>query len=297
MQLVHSRTTKPGPSDGNALSMPTLCARAQFREWVERLSEPRHFIVQPEANRRAAEWIGRQLKAWGYQVAYQGRWRNVVALPPDTKGPFTLVCSHYDTVASTPGADDNASAVAGMLGCALALSQVTPRPRVGFVSFNREEDGLLGSSEFVAGSGITVREAHVLEMIGFASSEPGSQIVPAGLPIKIPTTGDFLGLVANRDSAALLNGTVRSARTYLPGLPVVGLKVRLGLERFFPVLLRSDHAPFWKARIPTLMWTDTSEFRNPHYHMPTDMAATLNYDFLERVTRLLLRTVLESDLR
>jgi hypothetical protein len=64
-------------------------------------------------------------------------------------------------------------------------------------------------------------------------------------------------------------------------------------------LLRSDHAPFWQKGIPALMWTDTAEFRNPHYHMATDTPETLDYEFLAGVTRLLVHAVLSGlgDLR
>jgi hypothetical protein len=62
----------------------------------------------------------------------------------------------------------------------------------------------------------------------------------------------------------------------------------------FPVLLRSDHAPFWAAGIPATMWTDTSEFRNPYYHEPGDKPDTLDYDFLRAVTQLLIACVLDE---
>ena len=56
----------------------------------------------------------------------------------------------------------------------------------------------------------------------------------------------------------------------------------------FPDLKRSDHASFWECKIPSLMWTDTSEFRNRNYHRATDTPNTLDYGFLKRVTQLLL---------
>ena len=59
-------------------------------------------------------------------------------------------------------------------------------------------------------------------------------------------------------------------------------------------LLRSDHSPFWRAGLPALMWTDTAEFRNPHYHQSTDTPETLDYEFLAGVTRLLVHAVLSE---
>ena len=75
---------------------------------------------------------------------------------------------------------------------------------------------------------------------------------------------------------------------------ITRLKVFLGVEKFFPHLSRSDHAPFWKSKLPALMWTDTSEFRNPHYHKASDRPDTLDYGFMCKVIELLILTVLKK---
>ena len=271
-------------------------AAEDLREWVERHAVPRHFELEQDENKSAALWIAAKLQSWGYQVELQGSWWNVVALPKALSAPVTLVCAHYDSVGGCPGADDNASAVAAMLGCAKICASLLPQPPVGFVSFNREEDGMLGSLDFIqwlaASSPLRARSAHVLEMVGYASDQPGSQRIPRGLPVRVSDRGNFLALLANRGSYRALDAVLAQASTYLPGFPVVGLRVTLGLEKYFPVLLRSDHAPFWQRRLPAMMWTDTSEFRNPFYHQPGDKPETLDYRFLLSVTRLLVASVL-----
>jgi hypothetical protein len=65
-------------------------------------------------------------------------------------------------------------------------------------------------------------------------------------------------------------------------------------DKYFPVLLRSDHAPFWQKKIPAVMWTDTSEFRNPFYHQPGEKPQTLNYNFLRAVAQTLSACVIEQ---
>ena len=151
---------------------------------------------------------------------------------------------------------------------------------------------MLGSADFVEKflpkAAFKVRAAHILEMVGFASYQNGSQRVPSGLPIKIPSVGDFLGLLANQTSGPALSAILKQARIYLPEFNVIGLEVAAGAEQVFPVLARSDHVPFWKQEIPAVMWTDTSEFRNPHYHLATDTPQTLDYGFLLLVTQLLI---------
>ncbi|MDB6018682.1 MAG: Peptidase [Pedosphaera sp.] len=270
-------------------------SESHLREWVEKISIPRHFRAQPENNQATARWLAEQLQAWGYSVELQGEFRNVVAWPRNKPSDIILVGAHYDSVPGTPGADDNGSAVAAMLGCAEVIARVAPQAPVCFAAFNCEEDDMLGSADFAAHAvrtGCRIRVAHILEMVGFASAEPGSQRVPTGLPIRIPDRGDFLGLLANANPGQSMATILGAARAYLPEFNVIGLEVPLGAELVLPVLARSDHVPFWNQGIPSVMWTDTSEFRNSHYHRATDTPETLDYAFLRRVTQVLVAAVL-----
>jgi len=300
MRIVHSRKLRSvDPSPGIAKLIHTI-SEAQLRGWVEHISQPRHYAVEPEQNRLTAAWLADVFASLGLRVARQGAYSNIIALPAQPVSQVILVGAHYDSVAMCPGADDNGSAVAAMLGCAAACTLWRPELPVVFVAFNREEDGLLGSRDFVesylADAPFQIKCAHILEMVGFASDAPGSQRVPPGLPIKISDRGDFLGLLANRESTAAMDFVLRRAGAYVPELPVMGLDVKLGLEKYFPVLGRSDHAPFWTKKIPALIWTDTSEFRNPNYHRSTDTPETLDYRFLKRVTQLLTACVIQQAL-
>jgi Zn-dependent M28 family amino/carboxypeptidase len=270
---------------------------AQLREWVERISVPRHYAAEPEANVATRNWIHETLASMGFEVTRQGFYSNIIARPKIQFSKAILVGAHYDSVPMSPGADDNGSAVAAMLGCAAACSLWRPELPIIFVAFNCEEDGLAGSCEFVSeflpAAPFQIECTHILEMVGYASDEPGSQRIPPGLPINLSNVGDFLGLLANGASTDFMNQALRSANAYVPELPVTGLNVKLGIEKLFPVLTRSDHAPFWTAKIPAVMWTDTSEFRNANYHQKTDTPDTLNYRFLQQVTQLLTASVID----
>jgi Zn-dependent M28 family amino/carboxypeptidase len=298
MNLVHSTNAKRVKASPQVQALLDTISETQLRQWVERISVPRHFSAEPAQNRAVANWLRETLVSLGFHVDLQGSYANVVALPATPVIEAILVGAHYDSVPMCPGADDNASAVSAMLGCAAASTLWRPKLPLVFVAFNCEEDGLAGSRDFVSSylptARFRIRCAHILEMVGFASAKPGSQQVPAGLPVKISDKGDFLGLLANRHSTDVMDSVLRHAATYTPELPVTGLKVRLGLEKYFPVLARSDHSPFWVREIPALMWTDTSEFRNPNYHRPTDTPNTLDYSFLRNVVRLLTASVVEQ---
>jgi len=299
--VSHSIRTRPAKVDQKIQASLTTCDRDQLKGWVEDLSFPRHYVAEATANRDARDWLVAEFQKMGLKTELQGEFDNVIAtLPGVSEKPALLVGAHYDSVPGTPGADDNASAVSAMLGCAKALANNYPDRNICFVGFNREEDDLLGSFEFVRavvkGKLPSIQEAHILEMVGFSSSEEGSQQVPGGLPLKLPSTGDFLGVVANGRSRALAKQARVSAATYADAdFPLLTFTIPFGLERLaiFSDMLRSDHTPFWKEKIPAIMWTDTANFRNEHYHSASDTPDTLNYEFLEKVYQVLVASMVE----
>lgn len=295
MVITHSANVRSRSNPPDLTDVLQQVSAERLRSLVETLAFPRHYHAEHNANIRARDLIRDYLTEYGYTVTLQGEWDNVLARIPGSTAPYVLLAAHYDTVPGCPGADDNTSAIAACLECARILSQLGIT-RAAIAIFNREEDGLLGSRSFVQDmpTDFAVAEAHVFEMVGFRSSAPNSQTLPAGLPITVPEVGDFLAVLANQNSHRLADDLLSLAHSHVPGLPVLALKTFLGVEKHFPHLLRSDHAPFWEAGIPTLMWTDTSEFRNPHYHRATDTPETLDYDFLADITRLALAHILTT---
>jgi len=270
-------------------------ATSESARWLEamvrRLAVPRHATHEEPANRAIADFLAYALESYGYRVSFQGRWRNVVALPPGP-GPYTLVCAHYDSVPGTPGADDNASAVAVLLGAARSRP-----PNTAFVAFNREEDGMVGSEEFVQWLGEPgapeVGEVHVLEMLGYTDYTPGSQLVPPPLPkFLLPRdVADFVAVVGLGKGSGLAARVRKAADGALGVPPVVSLQAPAQILRVALDLGRSDHLPFVVDGRPAVMWTDTADFRTPHYHQRSDTPETLDYSFMAGVQRLLVLTL------
>ena len=268
----------------------------RLRRVVESLSYPRHYEYNRRANVKARDWLLTELQNLGLRVSVQGEYDNVVGEWGDHEVPSVLLGAHYDTVPTTPGADDNTSAIAVCLEAAKVLvgcSDVNFR----VVIFNCEEDGLLGSLDYVENmtveERVKIKEAHIFEMVGYFTSEPDSQGKPEGMPVSLPNQGNFLGLVSNSKSNRISKKLRNIAKSLGLKTPVVSLETLFGIEKVFTDLLRSDHTPFWQAGIPAIMWTDTSEFRNPHYHAPTDKPETLNYSSMADVTRLAVQRVLD----
>jgi Zn-dependent M28 family amino/carboxypeptidase len=260
---------------------------------LQALIRERHPLSSPEALRWTERYLLDQFRALGLDTtthAFQGlgsTYHNVIASIPARTGdrPPLILAAHYDTVMYSPGADDNASGVAVLLEAARRLQAVPLEWEVRLIGFCLEEEDLLGSLAYVGelrAQAAALLGAIVLECVGFASAEPGSQLAPAGLPIAVPPCGDFLAIVANGESAALAKAIEGAANREVSGLKTVSVVVP-GRGELFPDTRRSDHAAFWQFGYPAVMLTDTANFRNPHYHRSTDTLETLDLAFLERV--------------
>jgi aminopeptidase YwaD len=254
----------------------------------------RHPVTAPAALRRAEAYLAEQFTRLGLDVsthpfgALGSTYRNVIGtMLPQSPFPPLIIAAHYDTVESSPGADDNASALAVLLEVARSLRGVPLARSVRFIAFCLEEEDLLGSLAYTSSLQATNEEicgAIVLECVGYARSEEGSQEKPSGVPIAVPTVGDFLGIVGNVASAHLVKAVEAAANQAVPDLRTISLVVPDNGE-LLPDTRRSDHASFWHYGYPAVMLTDTANFRNPHYHQPTDALETLNLAFMEQVAR------------
>jgi hypothetical protein len=272
----------------------------RIRSHIQALEGVRHPLATPEALERAADYITESLRSLGYDMDEQhfqdsGRpFRNVIATRRGLHLPHEriVVVAHYDTVAGSPGADDNASGVAVLLESALLLSPIRFERTVHFIGVNLEENttdddpgsGTRGSRALAAHArenGWDIAGVIVLESVAYAG-DGVVQTVPPGIPIPVPETGNFIAVVGNEHSRMLVDGFVRAVERYRDDLPHVALMVP-GNGELLPDSRRSDHAPFWDEGFRAVMVTDTTNFRSPHYHRPTDTLATLNLEFGSKV--------------
>lgn len=214
---------------------------------------------------------------------------NILAIKPGSNpdAGTLLLGAHYDSVAHSPGADDNASSVAVVLELARLSSDIPPSAlsqNLAIALFDLEEAGLLGSTAFVEdvvkGRSLNINGAVILEMMGYTCHTPGCQTYPQGLPIEAPSdVGDFLAIVGDLGPPSLVETFHLSEEFPIPVPPIFTVQVPI-LGTMTPDLLRSDHVPFWRNGIGAVMVTDTANFRNPHYHHPSDTPDTLDADFL-----------------
>lgn len=245
-----------------------------------------HFYVQ--------QYIRQELGQWGtvetHEFSHNGKTHQnlILNLPPKDevkKSPLPpiLIGAHYDAVPGTPGADDNASGVAGMLELARIFAAAPIKYPLRFVAFDLEEYGMIGSEHYarqLKQQKQKLRLMFSLEMLGYCDRTPGSQQYPAGLERFYPDRGDFMALIGNLTTIGdllHLSRSIRQAGAACEWLPAG----QRGL--IVPQTRLSDHAPFWDNGYGAIMVTDTAFMRNPHYHQPSDRLETLDLDFMASV--------------
>lgn len=243
----------------------------------------------------AAGWVKDALMSSGLPVEEQSygvgdrEFRYFVAHYGVEEGPVLVVGAHYDVCGEQPGADDNASAVAGLLELARMLErhQPTVRHRLELALWPLEEPpnfrtpamGSAVHANTLALRGTDVRGMISLEMIGYFSDEPGSQTFPApGMSLLYSSRGDSIVAVGNT-SSWWFTRRVKARMAGSTALPVRSINA----PTFVPGIDFSDHLNFWQRGWKAVMITDTAFYRNPNYHEPTDTPDTLDYERMAHV--------------
>jgi Zn-dependent M28 family amino/carboxypeptidase len=247
----------------------------------------------PENLDRVAAHIHGAFEQAGGRVADQPyrvgatTYRNVVADFGPASKERIVVGAHYDTAGPYPGADDNASGVAGLIELAGLLAGSDPPLTVELVAYTLEEPPYFRSEQMgsavhaksLKAAGVKLRAMLSLEMIGYFTDAPDSQSFPApGLSLLYPTTGNFIAVVGKLGQGSLV-GQIRRAMAEATELPVHSIAA----PRFLTGVDFSDHVSYWEAGYPAAMITDTAFYRNPNYHTRTDTAETLDYRRMAQV--------------
>ena len=275
----------------------TMDTPSYLRLAVTKLSREIGFRTYQDLDRldKAAKYISGEFTAFGYPVSHQSfkfagnTYQNVIAELKGRTSPekVLVVGAHYDTVRTTPGADDNASGVAGLLGLAKLLAGRPQDKTVRFVAFALEEPPVyrtkhMGSYHYAASlkkNGDQVEGMVCLEMIGFFCDRPGSQHYPIPfMNLRFPKIGNYIALVGNQKSKKFTLQMAEGFRkaTDLPLVTLNAPAIVVGIDF-------SDHWSFGKFGYPAFMVTDTAFYRNPNYHAPSDLPDTLDYISMAKV--------------
>eukprot|EP00002_Diphylleia_rotans_P022520 TRINITY_DN440_c0_g1_i1.p1 TRINITY_DN440_c0_g1~~TRINITY_DN440_c0_g1_i1.p1 ORF type:complete len:388 (-),score=86.38 TRINITY_DN440_c0_g1_i1:85-1248(-) len=223
----------------------------------------------------AQEWIARIYTALGYSVSifpFRPDYApNVIAELRGSIEPekYVIIGAHfdcrmtntYDTTSRAPGADDDGSGTTAVLEIARVLAESGLRFRytIRIASWGGEEQGLLGSTAYVAdlkAKGVNVVAYLNADMLGFKIPSK-----PITLGMKGPYTTTWLNDIVNSITA-----------TYFPTLPISTSNSCC-----------SDYKPFYEAGYPASGFFENDEGASsyPCYHNVCDTIAEVN---MEQVT-------------
>jgi Zn-dependent M28 family amino/carboxypeptidase len=213
-------------------------------------------------------------------------YKNVVASFGIQFNQRIVVGAHYDVCGAQPGADDNASGVAGLLELARMLSYTQTKYRIDLVAFALEEPPYFRSpamGSYIHAKSLADNHIHVkgmisLEMIGYFTEKKRTQEYPVGvLKLFYGSRGNYITVVRKFNGGKFSRRFTRSFKN--ARLPVKSFKG----PRFLPGIDFSDHLNYWNQGFSAVMVTDTSFYRNKNYHTSGDTIDTLNFTSMAKV--------------
>ena len=257
--------------------------------------EPARHYLNMDSLDRAAEYVFDEFKKLGLDPEYQhfivdGReYKNVIGAYNKHHDERLIVGAHYDVCGDQPGADDNASGIAGLLETARMLKGNSPPLdyRIDLVAYCLEEPpyfatddmGSAVHAKFLHDHDIKVKAMICYEMIGYFSDEPGSQNFPDPVLAKLyPHIGNFVIVVGRAGEEEF---TMDVKRLMNETSPIDVQTINLPEHAYLAGL--SDHRNYWKHGYKAVMIDDTSFLRNPHYHQKSDTIDTLDFDKMTEV--------------
>ena len=216
---------------------------------------------------------------------------NVVAIIPGAEIPeeYIVISAHLDHVGVKNGqiyngADDDGSGNVAMLEIAEAFQMAVnennrPKRSIIFLHVTGEEKGLLGSRYYTENPLYPLENTVAnlnIDMIGRLD------------PKRVDKDPNYIYLIgSDKLSNELHEVSERINRTYTNLILDYTFNADNDPNRFY---YRSDHYNFAKNNIPVIFY-----FNGTHedYHQPTDTADKINYDILQKRTKLIFHTAWE----
>ena len=268
-------------------------------KYLTQIQPPRNYKNIDSLN-NVANYIKSRFEAIGLIVKLQEFkigtkvYKNVIATLNPNHTKRLIVGGHYDVCGDFQGADDNASAIAGIIQTAKQLEQVKEKLdfRIDFVAFTLEEPPYFGTQQmgsFIHAKYLKENNIDVIgminyEMIGYFTDEPNSQNYPVEqMKMIYPSVGNFIANVSDENSQDFLNDLQFSSKDIK--------NIDLVLPEMISSVTASDHLNYWQMGFKAVMITDTAHFRNPNYHTKNDTYETIDFVKMQYVVDMVVKSI------
>jgi hypothetical protein len=222
----------------------------------------RYTAAQRETTR---SYLRDELRVMGFEADYHvystgSNVRAVIAATGGSSAPPIVIGAHYDGVAAGPAAADDGTGVALVLSVARYLGALPRRDHpVEVLLFDQEEEGLIGSAAYATllrSRAQVIDSMHMFDMLSFDGDGDNA------IELWSPTAG--------------LEDLYR--------LHAMPRRIPVNAVRF----LSSDHQSFLSRGFPAVGVGEefVGNDHTPHYHRASDRYEVVNFEYLQRMTRL-----------
>lgn len=268
----------------NDLQFLAGSAQARYDGNVKRLNECAEYIFSEF--RKLTGYVEEQKYFVGV-IEY----KNVICSFGPRDGERIVIGAHYDVCEVQPGADDNASGVAGLLEIARLLKNESPhlKYRIDLVAYTLEEPpnfrtknmGSAVHAKMLHDQQVKIKAMICLEMIGYFSEKRHSQEYPLGImKLVYPTKANYIAVIGKLGQGK----TTRKIKRNMKRNSEIRT-ISLNAPASIPGIDFSDHLNYWRYGYVAVMITDTSFYRNANYHEKSDTIDTLNIDKMAEVIK------------
>ena len=274
-------------------------------KYLTQIQPPRNYRNIDSLN-NVASYLDDRFNDIGLETYFQNyvvdnnEYKNVIATLNPQYEKRLIIGAHYDVCGNFQGADDNASAVAGLIQTAkqlYAIKDILPI-RIDFVCFTLEEPPYFGTqnmgsyvyAKYLFDNKIDVIGMINYEMIGYFTNE---NVDLSKLSMFITkkqadiSKGNFIAMVCNEQSQNFMSEF--DFENIDKNIEYVEAMIPTPINQ----ITASDHLNFWKFGYKAIMVTDTAHFRNPNYHTANDTLETLDVNKMQCVVNLVVESIKE----
>jgi len=211
-----------------------------------------------------------------------------------------IVGAHYDAFGEFPGANDNASGIAGLLEMSQVLNATTFKGRnVDLVFYSTEEPphfATKGMGSYHHAKSIenetNIELVMVFDMIGCYDETENSQHYPIGLmKYFYPSSGNFIAVVSNFSNIFPTRNVKKRFKSFIGEKSLIDV-ASMNAPSFVQGIDFSDHRNYWRFGFDAVLITDTAFMRSGVYHTKDDTYEKLNYLKMKEVIGATIATVL-----